>query len=301
MAAALSSGLSIESSVHKPGNVSPMRSAKGAYHQGFLIASIMISHGLYDVMMSSLEKECIDLGKAIHDVYRYGERIHGMGNLHLGFVFLITPISATIARLYKAGGPGLLREALLDYDRLLQEAYRYLYECGRVSSARYVLRVIERVSGERLYIHRGPTPDVSSDREEDLWGLVETGRRVDLVFQELYERYVRTRRIARTLIETPEKDLYETIREVFLRLSTESIDTHIARKKSFLTALIYSNQIAYCLSREKRSIAERERCIEYLDTVYRRDYINPGTLADIVATGVAVRNLSLVGRELSSL
>ncbi|MEZ0290799.1 MAG: triphosphoribosyl-dephospho-CoA synthase [Sulfolobales archaeon] len=289
-AVALASGLAIEASVHKPGTASPLKSAKELYHQGFIITSIALSHKLYEFLDQVYGGGgCADLGEVIRDLYHTGERLHEMGNLHLGFVILITPIAAGIASIYRSE-IDLLKHSTDHISLVTDRSYEYLLKCGYRSKSTHILEVIKRIYSDKIPVHSGPTPDVYSLDIENrsFWDLVLHGRRVDLILLELYEKYRRVRRYARILLETSERDLYSRILVVFLDSLREYIDTHIARTKNILRGAIIRDVVRYCLSRKDLL---SEKCLEELDSYLREENINPGSTADIIATAISLRNL----------
>ncbi|MEM4485034.1 MAG: triphosphoribosyl-dephospho-CoA synthase [Sulfolobales archaeon] len=291
----LASGLSIEASVHKPGTTSPLKPGKDMYHHGFIIASSMISHAIQILMERAYQSSrCTDIGEGVKLLYEYGERIHGMGNLHLGFSILITPIAlgfVNMYRRYENEDLESLKEALKNIDPLINESYDYLRVCGKISRAKPVLEIIKRISRDKIAIHSGPTPDVFNEGgEESIWNLIVHGRKVDLILLELYEKYRRTSMISKELKETLDKDLYKKIFNLFIDLSSSYIDTHIARRKSFLRAFIYRDSITYCISLENEE--KKDTCIKALDQILRERNINPGSIADIIATAISLSNLA---------
>jgi triphosphoribosyl-dephospho-CoA synthetase len=297
---ALASGLAIESSVHKPGNVSPLRGVGDSFHHGFILASHMISHGLLDVMRSYEKSDCIDLGEAIYKVYKYGERIHGMRNLHLGFVLMILPIALGLNRFYNANDKKALINILSDHEKILDIAHEYLKECGTKSDGRFLLKLLHEIYGKDVAIHRGYTPDIFSDEYVSLWDLIRHGRRSDVVLDELYSNYPRTRSVVEVIKDSREPELYAVIKDLFIKISSRYIDTHIARRKSLFLALIYRDHMRFCLDLMKISEKLFDKCIEFFDEIYRKISLNPGSIADIMACAIGVRNLSLVKKDLST-
>ena len=298
---ALASGLAIEASVHKPGTTSPIRSTKGIYHHGFIISSMLLSHAIKDLLIKiDLSKnECIDISYVIKELYIRGEKIHRMGNLHLGFVFLIAPLIAIIPRYIKEN---LQNRSCVDnkifgkYEELLEKASENLVVCGRRSRLVYLWDILRKIYGQKIYLHEGPTPDLykKEDSDKSLWDLVYYGRNTDIILRELYSGYEITRRYSKRIITSEDSELYRNVLNIFIDIASEYIDTHIARTKNIVTAIIFKSNMNLCKEVNKFSIKIREECINYFDNFYRDHGINPGSIADLVAFMISIRNLVML-------
>ena len=297
---ALASGLAIEASVHKPGTSSPIKSAKGLYHHGFVIASMMISHAIEDLLLEidSAESECFDLGHIVRELYLRGEEVHGMGNLHLGFVILLTPVVPVIPKflrrnIYYDSYDGINLLTLRDYEDLLKKATEYLIKCGKKSRVSEIFNILKRVYGTKIYLHEGPTPDLY--REEDsvrsMWDLVCYGRYTDIILRELYSGYEITRGYSKKIIASSDQELYNVIQEIFLEIILTYLDTNIVRSSSITKALFFRNSLKICIGMKEVSDEAYNKCINFFDELYRKLNINPGSIADLIAFMISLRNL----------
>ncbi len=300
---ALASGLAIEASVHKPGTSSPIRSAKGLYHHGFIIASIMISHAIEDLLLKIdlADNECYDLGYIVRELYLRGEEIHGMGNLHLGFVILLAPVVAVIPRFLKENVyyNNIDTSVFKNYEDLLKRATDHLVKCGKKIHVSEIFSILKRIYGSKIYIHEGPTPDLYKEENSvrSLWDLLYYGRYTDIILRELYSGYEVTRRYFEKIIASGDSELYKVTQEVFLDIASTYIDTHIVRSNSLVKALFFRNSLKFC--QEIRSISGeiRDKCINLFDSLYRSLNINPGSIADLIAFMISIRNLVKLSGE----
>ena len=300
---ALASGLAIEASVHKPGNVSPLKPAKNMYYHGFILASIGISHSIKNLLIEverSGKSDCVDLGYILRRLYEGGEALHGMGNLHLGFVFLISPLVGALPSYINTyfAEPRYLLGARELYSVLLDRAYEYLLTCGKGSRLIHVWSVLRKIIDPDSYLHRGSTPDiyVSDDAMKSFWDLVYYGKETDLILRELYSNYQISRKYSREIVFCEDKDLYTRIHDVFLEISSNYLDTHIARRNSVADAYLLRENMRLCAGKEG---SFRDECLDLFDKAYRERGINPGSIADIVAFMISLRYIVRVLEDFS--
>jgi len=300
LAAALASGLAIEASAYpKPGNVSPLGGAKGLAHWFFIATSTSMS-----IELSRLIGEVASRGGCPHGgigmwIYRLFSRssaLHGGRNTHLGYTMLITPVAIAMGR----GVGGLLD---LDAGSVLEESTKAAAECSVEEDFKWVSRAILEASPSYVSKYSGGGPDIfrAEDSRAPFWGFVGAFRRHDIVLDEIWRGYPRVYEAYEILCEGYPAELYRAISRAFIVIGGKYVDTAIARGKGYRVAIAVMEEL-----RRAASIMETGSQLwldyaEILDKELRSSGINPGSIADIVATATSlcIAIETLAGKDLS--
>jgi len=287
VAAALASGLAIEASAYpKPGNISPFGDAKGLTHWFFIATSVSMS-----IELSRLIEEAGagggcprgGIGLWIYRLFARSSALHGGKNTHLGYTMLIVPIAIAMGR--DAGG-GLD----LDVAKILERSTTAAEECSCEEDFRWVSRAILKASPSYIYRYIGRGPDIYTAEKggPPFWGFVEAFRRHDIVLDEIWSGYPRVYEAYEILCKGRPAELYRAISRAFIVIGSRYVDTAIARGKGYRVAIGVMGEF-------KRVAAVMEadprlwlRYAEILDRELRGCGINPGSIADIVATAVSL-------------
>lgn len=278
-------GLALEASAYpKPGNVSPQGGTKGLEHWHFLASSTSIAVELYRILK---EARYIDkcpeggLGERIYRLYNMASRLGGGRNTHLGFTMLILPIAIAVGELLSIKG-----SLDISVEELLEEARDLVRTCRSPEDLEWISRAILEASPSYLTRYEGAGFDVIRGKgsERSMWEFIESFKKHDLILREIWEGYPRVYKAYTIININPSLDLYERIAIAFINIASENIDTTIARGRGY--------KVAVKVMREMRRIRELIEIkspmwrlyAEILDRELRARGLNPGSIADIVAT-----------------
>ncbi len=289
IASSLASGLSIEASSYpKPGNVSPLGGVKDLEHWFFLTSSTSIAIELYKIMQRVLRTErCLEggVGRNIYRVYSASSKPHSGGNVHLGFTMLIVPIAIGIGDLIRSGDLGAV-----DVDKVLRRSVDLIKICGDPSDSTWISKAILEASPSYIFRYRGRGYDILSipDRGKSFWEFIEDFKKHDLILNEIWAGYRRAREAYRVICENHPHNLYEGVVVAFITVGSQALDTLIARKKGYRVAIEVREEMRKILSLLIQGSRFWRVYAELLDKELRNSQINPGSIADIVATAAGI-------------
>ncbi|MEM2203778.1 MAG: triphosphoribosyl-dephospho-CoA synthase [Sulfolobales archaeon] len=289
VASSLASGLSIEASSYpKPGNVSPLGGAKGLEHWFFLSSSTSIAIELYKILQEVVEtKGCLErgLGEKIYKVYSASSKPHGGGNVSLGFTMLVVPIAIGIGDLIRHNDLGIISA-----EEVLKRSVGLARICENSEDSAWISRAILEASPSYIFRYRGQGYDILGDRNRSrsFWGFVEDFRRHDLILNEIWSGYKRVYRAYNIICSNYPYNLYEGVVIAFITIGSQTIDTLIARKKGYKVAMKVKKEMGKILSLIKQGSCFWKVYAEILDKELKASQINPGSIADIVATAAGL-------------
>jgi triphosphoribosyl-dephospho-CoA synthetase len=289
IASSLASGLSIEASSYpKPGNVSPLGGAKGLEHWFFLSSSTSIAIELYKILQEVVEtKGCLEkgLGEKIYRVYSASSKPHGGGNVSLGFTMLVVPIAIGIGDLIRDNDP-----RIISVEGMLERSVDLIRICGRSEDSAWISKAILEASPSYIFKYQGQGYDIldNRNRSRSFWEFVEDFRRHDLILNEIWCGYKRVYRAYNMICSNYPHNLYEGVVMAFITIGSQTIDTLIARKKGYKVAMKVKKEMEKILSLIKQGSQFWRIYAELLDRELRASQINPGSIADIVATAAGL-------------
>lgn len=264
--------------------MSPQGGAKGLEHWHFLASSASIAVELYRILE---EARYIDkcpvggLGERIYRLYSMASRMSGGRNTHLGFTMLIIPIAIAIGELLSIKG-----SLDIGVEELLEEARDLVRTCRSPEDLEWISRAILEASPSYLARYEGAGFDVIRGKgsEGSMWDFIESFKKHDLILREIWEGYPRVYKAYTIIDTTPVPGLYERIAIAFIKIASENIDTTIARGRGYKVAIDVMREMGRIRDLIEMGSPMWRLYAEILDRELRSRGLNPGSIADIVAT-----------------
>uniref|UniRef100_A0A7C4NN62 Triphosphoribosyl-dephospho-CoA synthase n=1 Tax=Staphylothermus marinus TaxID=2280 RepID=A0A7C4NN62_STAMA len=290
----LSSSIALEASAYpKPGNTHRLSSIEGLPYEAFLITSSLTTEWFIKGVrrgLKGLDKARVVFGDLIYGIVSSTISLTGT-NTCLGSATLLTPLSVAL---------GLsLRSKCLDMECIVKNTGLVLSKTT-VHDTLYFYKAVRCAKPSHLKIsdETGGLVNVWSrdyakriiDANLKLIDVFEKSSRVEIVHDELINRYPRSREAAERLrirFET-HRDWNRAVVETYLYLLSENTDTLIARK--------FGMDQAYYVREKAREVYEQViykssewlRIVSKLDEEFKLKKLNPGSIADLTVSTIAL-------------
>ena len=264
----------LEASAPKPGNVSPFaRSGKTGFEH-FIVSSAAIAP-----IMRKLANGDYSLGQGIFHAVNGSMSIQRGGNVHLGVILLFAPIA------YAAGS-----SESLDLASLRREMKGVIENAGYEETV-YVYNAIKHAepAGVPKIVFDKSTLKRIIESKLSLRDWMSEGKEHNLIAGEYCSDYGLSFEIALpALLNTYRngKDIFHSIIQAFLTVLSGNRDSLILGKFGEETAKEVSKRAGEALKSGEASE------IENFDGYLRKNGINPGTTADIIASALYLGILS---------
>ncbi|MEM3832996.1 MAG: triphosphoribosyl-dephospho-CoA synthase [Thermoprotei archaeon] len=301
---ALSSAISLEVAAYpKPGNVHRFHDYKDTKFEDFLITSHVMQPIFIEVFNRSLNNNQIEVGKAIYLAVKFARKIHGGGNTNLGLATLLIPLAAGVAQCL----PRLdIREIVFKAQDIVKnsnvEDAIMFYKAIREASPSYV----KKYKPEKTSL-----PDVFIENFESelkrnnytLWDVLTESASWDIVSRELINGYPESIFVKKFIEKNLSKIGWNnSIISAYIHLLSERPDSLIIRKGNKEIAVLIMNEAAEIKKLRKIYGKKGLKMLKELDRKLNELNLNPGSTADIIASGIALYNiqrmLSINMREL---
>lgn len=292
----LSIGPALEVSAYpKPGNVHRLRDFEDTRFEDFIITSHILAYvlrlGIVRGMRCSFTR--VTVGDLIYRAVKMSKDIHGGGNTCLGTATLLTPISLAIG----------FRRSIEEIKNILTTATNIVREYSSVLDTIYFYKAIRYVKPS--YLKRTDDtkgyPNVYSRnyileiKRSNLrfYKLLSESSRFDIVSKEVVKGYP----ITQEALEFLESKLREGIDwnyaviDTYLYLLSKYDDTLVIRKFGFNTMKFIARRAEDILRSGGSSSSEGYKQLIKLDKLLGSKGINPGAIADIVATTISLYSL----------
>ncbi len=280
----LALGVSLEAcSYPRPGNVHRLSDLDDMRLEDFVITGHVAQWCLYEGVLRGY-RGAFRFGDLIYEIVKTSKRLHGGGNTCLGTSILLVPMSLSIGYLLRRGERIGAREVTTCATRLLMrwstvEDSIYFYKAVRTAAPSYV----------RAWNPLPRLPDVFDEgfseqlraRGLTLWRLLDACSAIDIVCREVVEMYPLTLKALSVLRGEVERSgsLNEAVVKTYMSLLSEVLDTMVLRKLGLERALEVRRKARAALSCGSDILSAAQE----LDAELRRDGINPGSIADVVA------------------
>jgi triphosphoribosyl-dephospho-CoA synthase len=292
----------LESSAHKPGNVSVVTNFESTRYEHFL-ASAVASASYFEyaaergiaVLKGEIQTSEVGVGHIIRDcVENINSWQHG-GNTLLGTVILLVPIAvaAGMSRSEKGifNAAELRRNLRLVVESTTPDDAVKLYEAIRKVGPSGLGKVSD------LDINSPDSISKILNEEISLYQIFKSASRYDTVCSEWVNGYPVTFDLTYPYLTEQIKktdDISAAIIQTFLKILAEYPDTFIARKTSFEKAKEVSAKAMQILQVGALETSIGRESLSKFDQELRREsnLLNPGTTADITATALALCVLS---------
>ena len=277
----LCTGLIIEPFIHpKPGAVTRIRSHPDKSILEFLASNIVYCRILTKALENVESPDaggCI-VGNIFESLTRALDSRGLRTNTSLGSWLLHIPLSLAYTITLQASGVEPSVETLLDNAR-------YIMRKSTACDTRGYYSILRYYAPSHLGRLKGEGPDVWSEdtRYPPLWDIIVKAGEGDIVHREITSLYPLSRKTSSMIeqeISRTEMCLEKAASKAFLKLMKETPDTLIARK--------YGVRTAYRVMALARLVDKNIIPISELDSYMRKNGINPGSLLDILATGITL-------------
>lgn len=289
----LSSGASLEASAYpKPGNVHRLADFWDTRYEDFLLSAHLLHPVLLSLILEAVESGRGSVGRAVYASVRLAKFAGVRGNACLGLSTILSPLAA---------GVGLcLREGVVSVEGVVRFSGVVLGRCG-VEDALFFYRAIREVSPSYLGRHvGGRLPDVFDpgfEREIRSRGITlidvfSESSSWDLVSRELIEGYPRCLWVREFLRRGRySMDWNSVVVHAYLHLLSREIDGLVLRRGGRGVAERLRVMARRALALGGLLTEEGRRYVRRLDSWLRSRGLNPGSVADIIAGGIALYNL----------
>lgn len=302
IASCLELAVLLESSAHKPGNVSVVTNFESTRYEHFLASAVAAtpyfasaaSRGIA-VSEGDMDVDGVRIGQIIRDCVSSIQAWQHGGNTLLGTVILLAPIAV-------GAGMSCYKENVFDEGKLRRNL-KQIVESTTPQDAVDLYEAIRIANPSGL--GKVPNLDVNSpdsnreiiDKRISLYQIFEIASPYDRICSEWVENYKITfdfclpyfsEQVGRT------NDVSKAIIQTFLKVLAEYPDTFIARKTGFYRAKQVSLEAAQILRLGGVETSIGRQSLDKFDGELRREsnLLNPGTTADITAAALA---LSVLG------
>jgi triphosphoribosyl-dephospho-CoA synthase len=292
----------LESSAHKPGNVSVVTNFETTRYEHFLASAVAATPSFESaaergiaVSNGEIRENEVRIGEIIRDcVTNIHTWQHG-GNTLLGTVILLSPIAI-------AAGMTSNEEDVFDHSELRKnlklivesttpEDAVELYEAIRIANPSGLGRVSD------LDVHSLDSDRKIRDEGISLYQIFKIASGYDRICSEWVSNYMITFDFSYPYLSEQIKktnDVSAAIIQTFLKVLAEYPDTFIARKTSLERAREVSLKAAQILSLGALETQIGRQSLSKFDEELRRqsNILNPGTTADMMAAALALCVLS---------
>jgi triphosphoribosyl-dephospho-CoA synthase len=288
----------LESSAHKPGNVSVVTNFEGTRYEHFLASAVAVTPCLeyaaergIAVLKGEIHASEVGVGRVIKDCVENINAWQRGGNTLLGTVILLSPIAV-------AAGMSRSEKGIFDSAEL-RENLRLIVESTTPEDAVELYEAIRNANPSGL----GKVSDLDVNdahsmskilhEKISLYQIFKIASRYDTICSEWVNDYGITYDFSYPyLTEQINKtnDLSEAIIQTFLKVLAKYPDTFIARKTSFEKAKEISAKAKQILRLGALETPIGRESLRKFDVELRREsnLLNPGTTADIIAAALAL-------------
>ncbi len=276
----------------KPGNTHRYMDLPGLRLEHFIVASI-IAHKYYMMLYDRGRygsRHHVVLGDAIYGIMREVYSATKGSNPCLGTVTLLAPLALAGGKLEsenKTPGAEMLASTA---SRIIMETTVhdtiYYYMAIRIVSPSYLKPSDD--TGNYVNIWDPDYREKIIEKNQTLYKTLQYSSRIDIIADEVINNYKRSldaqKYLEKRYIET--SDWNRAVVETYLYLLSRNTDTVIALKHGLGKAHEASRRAAIVLS----NIIDKSEWlphVEKLDKEFRKEKINPGSIADLVAAALA--------------
>jgi triphosphoribosyl-dephospho-CoA synthase len=290
----------LETSAHKPGNVSVVTNFENTHYEHFLASAVAARSSFEDAAERGIvasegriRPADIGIGHMIRDCVADIESWQHGGNTLLGTVILLIPMAV-------AGGMTLV-DGDLEVSKLRRNM-KIVVESTTPEDAVSVYQAIKIAKPSGL--GKAPKLDINDptstrrilEEQATLFQVFQIADKYDTICSEWVHNYPVTFDLAYPFFTkqiAEGTDLSQAILHTFLEVLAKIPDTFIARKTSMEVAKEVSAEAAQILSLGGLETREGRQWLADFDAKLRRssNLLNPGTTADIVAAALAVSTL----------
>jgi triphosphoribosyl-dephospho-CoA synthase len=290
----------LETSAHKPGNVSVVTNFEKTRHEHFLASAVAARPSFEEAAERGIAASKgrirladIGIGHMIRNCVADIESWQHGGNTLLGTVILFIPMAV-------AGGM-----TLVDGDFEVSKFRRNTKIVVESTTPEDAVGVYEAIKiAKPSGLGKAPKLDINDptstrriiEEETTLFQVFQIAEKYDTICSEWVHNYPVTFDLAYPFFTkqiAEGTDLSEAILHTFLEVLAKIPDTFIARKTNIEVAKEVSAEAAQILSLGGLETREGRQRLADFDAKLRRssNLLNPGTTADIVATALAVSTL----------
>lgn len=305
LAEKLALSLILEASAYpKPGNVHRLSERVDLRYEDFLITGIVsLKYFIQGLERGYRGWSGRVFGDLIYGVLKELSELN-IGNTCLGSMLLLTPLSVTLG--YCARSEEVTTECVMDMIHLIVESTTvedtiYFYKAVRLAKPSYLKPTDE--TGEYVNVWDNDYEKKLFEKNHRLVNVLEYSSKIDVVARELLSGYEKSYGFSRHLLErlSIHGSWNRAVVETFLRIGASEIDTVVALKHGFHTAL-YVKSVMGDLADLVES-APGDSWISVLsevDSEFKTRGVNPGSIADLTASTIAFALLSQPDLNLSS-
>ncbi len=276
----------------KPGNTHRYMDLPGLRLEHFIVASI-IAHKYYMMLYDRGRygsRHHVVLGDAIYGIMREVHSATKGSNPCLGTATLLTPLALAGGRLESENKtPGAEMLASTASRTIMETTVHdtiYYYMAIRIASPSYLKPSDD--TGNYVNIWDPDYREKIIEKNQTLYRTLQYSSRIDIIADETINNYKRSldarKYLEKRYIET--SDWNRAVVETYLYLLSRNTDTVIALKHGLGKAHEASRRAAIILS-DIIDKSEWLLCVEKLDKEFRKEKINPGSIADLVAAAIA--------------
>ncbi len=276
----------------KPGNTHRYMDLPGLRLEHFIVASI-IAHKYYMMLYDRGRygsRHHVVLGDAIYGIMREVHSATKGSNPCLGTATLLTPLALAGGRLESENKtPGAEMLASTASRTIMETTVHdtiYYYMAIRIASPSYLKPSDD--TGNYVNIWDPDYREKIIEKNQTLYRTLQYSSRIDIIADETINNYKRSldarKYLEKRYIET--SDWNRAVVETYLYLLSRNTDTVIALKHGLGKAHEASRRAAIILS-DIIDKSEWLPCVEKLDKEFRKEKINPGSIADLVAAAIA--------------
>ena len=274
----------------KPGNVGPSKYYPDLKLEDFIASALILYPRLRTLILtSSLNKNhnfCYWLKNLVSLVSSVLNK-----NVILGTLILVIPIAMGVGR--------HCNEFCRDMRASINKLRSWSQESLVLSFSENANDFLEAIAISKASIpnYEGSAPSISKRQVITVEELIHACSKWDVVCYELSKGFELTTSLAEKIAKLVRRGLSLTraIAQTYLEALTEIIDTHIVRRHSIVQAL-RTQLLALLVNKEHES-----NLLNVLDKELRRRRINPGTLADLIATATVLYLLSESENDITAL
>ena len=296
IATLLTLGLSLEVSAYpKPGNVHRLNDFEDTKFEDFLLTSHVAQWYIYKAIVNGFNN-IFKFGETIYNIVRDSLKLHGNGNTHLGTLILLTPIAYSIGYLISQG------RDYRDIDVLFQTSTYLVRKFSTLEDSIYFYKAIRLLKPK--YLRKGveyfkEVPDVYSDSFENelkkldltFWKLLKLCSLYDIVCFQVITEYPHVKKALQVLSEKLKMYNWNfAIVKTYLTLLAQYYDTHVLRKNGIEWCKYVHNKVIEILKHNLLTSEGIELFIRFEEEL-RRNNVNPGATADILATAISLHCL----------
>ncbi|WP_434731596.1 triphosphoribosyl-dephospho-CoA synthase [Thermogladius sp. KZ2Tp1] len=271
----------------KPGNTHRLSDYRDKPYLAFLLNSIALKDVFERTIRDSIAKG-VSLGRAVYRAARATVVYSGF-NTSLGQILLLSPLAISIGRCVGRSTPS--------YECFVGN-YKAVVEETTVEDSVWFYKAVRLVKPS--YIRRGGVdsgfvdvwdPDFANKlraRGHRLVDVLQYASRIDVVSDEVVSGLKRSRELLDVLEKyvTAFRDWNKAVVATFIELLSTEVDTLVSRKHGYAVALE--------VKREAEKVKERlfdpsfEERVSELDRSLKSRMINPGSLADLLTSTIAL-------------